>query len=341
MNADDKPLRATIAAQASEWFVANDAAPLDAGDSTALVEWLKTSPAHVEELLAVSVIARDLREACAGSEESLESLLADASTDADARPPRAFAGRWGAAALAAGLAGVGLVALWWNGTSGQRGAPDATTWQFATRHGEQQLQRLADHTLLRLNTDSAVTVRYSRNERLVTLTAGEAEFEVEHEAGRAFRVIAGAAQVVDLGTAFNVRLTPRSSVVTVLAGRVAVGPADAAKQPAPAFVQLGADQQLTVADGVWRAQPLAVDAKRATAWMHRQISFDHEPLAQVAAEFNRYSAKPIEVVTPALRGLLISGVFSTDDPETFLAFVRRLDGVRVEVTPTRILVFQK
>jgi transmembrane sensor len=60
---------------------------------------------------------------------------------------------------------------------------------------------------------------------------------------------------------------------------------------------------------------------------------------RVAAEYNRYSAKPIEIATPALRGLEISGVFATDDTEAFIAFLRSLKGVRVEVTETRIRVF--
>ena len=85
--------------------------------------------------------------------------------------------------------------------------------------------------------------------------------------------------------------------------------------------------------------PVAVDAQRTTAWLHRQIAFDHEPLEQVAAEYNRYTSKPIEIATPALRNLQISGVFATDDPEAFIAFLRSLKGVRVEVTETRIRVW--
>ena len=44
--------------------------------------------------------------------------------------------------------------------------------------------------------------------------------------------------------------------------------------------------------------------------------FDHEPLEHVVAEYNRYTAKPIEIATPALRYLQISGVFATDDAST-------------------------
>jgi transmembrane sensor len=90
----------------------------------------------------------------------------------------------------------------------------------------------------------------------------------------------------------------------------------------------------------WPAAPIAVDVERATAWLHRQILFEHEPLERVAAEFNRYTPKPIEIVSPALQHLEISGVFATDDTEAFIAFLRSLEGVRVEVTTTRIRVSQ-
>jgi transmembrane sensor len=212
-----------------------------------------------------------------------------------------------------------------------------TALHLETRHGEQLTHRLADGSVLRLNTDSAVAIRYDKNERLVMLTSGQADFEVAHEPDRAFRVFAGSAEVVDLGTKFDVRLEQDSTVVTVVEGRVAVGPSPSQNTP-PRFVQLSADQQIRVTEGEWPAIPVAVDAQRTTAWLHRQIVFDHEPLERVAAEYNRYTQKPIEIATPALRNLQISGVFATDDPDAFIAFLRSLKGVRVEVTPTRIRV---
>jgi transmembrane sensor len=106
----------------------------------------------------------------------------------------------------------------------------------------------------------------------------------------------------------------------------------------PRSVQLLANQQVRVTAADWPPTPTTVDAQHATAWLHRQIVFDQEPLERVAAEFNRYSPTPIEIVTPTLRDLQISGVFATDDTEAFIAFLRSLKGVRVEVTATRIRV---
>ena len=74
--------------------------------------------------------------------------------------------------------------------------------------------------------------------------------------------------------------------------------------------------------------------------LYRQIEFEREPLERVAAEFNRYAAKPFEIVTPALQNLQISGTFAADDSTAFIAFLRSLEGVRVEVTATRIRVSQ-
>ncbi len=323
----------------------------------------KTSPVHIEEFLGVSAIARDLKEAGTDPEYYLEAILARARAEDDepaVQPlwPRVIravrgtlSGGWltaGVAMTACAVLSIGLL-LTWNLKPVEHvsGSGAITALRFETRHGEQLTQHLADGSVLHLNTDSAVAIQYSKNERLVTLTSGQAEFEVSHELDRAFRVIAGSAEVVDLGTKFDVRLGHDATVVTVIEGRVAVGPSsmlenrgtNSSQNHASRFVELRADQQISVAEGAWPAAPIAVDAQNTTAWLRREIVFDHEPLERVATEYNRYTAKPIEIATPALRNLQITGVFATDDPEAFIAFLRSLKGVRVEVTEMRIRVW--
>jgi len=347
MSSKDQQVRAAIAEQAGEWFVTNDEGPLATEDSAALVAWLKASPAHLGEFLGVSVVARDLREACVDPDSSIDTLIARARAEDETLVrslwPRVSAAvfpsrRWLTAAVTlASLAvlSLGLSQLWSVRPASQVSMPASVpALHFATRHGQQLVQRLADSSVLHLNTDSSVTVRYSDTERLITLTSGQAVFEVAHEPQRAFRVLAGSAQVVAVGTRFDVRLTPEATLVTVVEGRVAVG----LSATSAAIIQVGADQQLRVAAAEWPARPVAVDAERTTSWLRREIVFDHEPLEQVAAEFNRYAPKPIAITTPALRSLEISGVFATDDPDAFIAFLRSLKGVRVEVTEKEIRV---
>jgi transmembrane sensor len=360
MSAREEQVRSLITQEAADWFVANRAG-LTAHERNGFAAWLRASPVHVEEYLALSVIARDLRRACEAHQNFIDDLLVRAREEEDtpARPfwPRIVETlrtpppRWQAAAVTMAVLGVvslGLLGLWTLRPAAPVSAPSSTTaLRFETQHGEQQTHRLADNSIVHLNTDTAVTVRYSNTERLVVLTSGEADFEVAHASDRPFRVLAGPAEIVDLGTKFDVRLGDKSTLVTVVEGRIAVRLAASAESTGPShghtlqLVQVDANQQITVADGEWPATPMAVDAQRTTAWLHRQIMFEREPLERVAGEFNRYSRIPIEITTPALRSLQISGVFTTDDTRGFIAFLRSLDGVRVEVTPTRILVSQQ
>src|SRR5271169_3894563 len=83
MISNEEKVRAAIAEQAGEWFVANEEGPLDARDSAALAAWLKNSPVHIEEFLGVSTIARDLKEARTDPEFSLEAILARARAEYD------------------------------------------------------------------------------------------------------------------------------------------------------------------------------------------------------------------------------------------------------------------
>jgi len=189
-----------------------------------------------------------------------------------------------------------------------------------------------------------VAVLLEPDRRLVYIERGQVVFEVAHDPRRPFRVTAGSAEVTAVGTQFDVYLQGDSTLITVVQGRVTVGPVATLGGPGTSNITrkpmpVAAGQQVRVVRGQLPPSPSEVDTHRTIAWLHRQIAFEQEPLSIVAAEFNRYATTPIEIETP-LRGLAISGVFAVDDIESFVAFLRSLDGVRVEVTATRIRVFK-
>jgi transmembrane sensor len=352
--------REVVIEQATDWLLANESDADASRDE--FVAWLRASPAHVGEYLGVAGITRELHSAC-GELAPVADLIAQARAEqsdplmapAMHAPARVYAMPKYWAAFAACL--TAAIVLGYFGYSALRSRDSATPVareatvppapvMFATRHGQQLDAPLPDNSVLHLNTDSAVEVVYSSTERLVIVESGEASFEVAHEPQREFHVLARSAEVIARGTIFDVHLDHGTTLVTVVEGKVVVGPSAARRSGvapdravATQFVPVQANQQVRVTDAGPGA-PIAVDARRETAWVRHQIVFEHEPLERIASEMNRYSTIPIEIA-PSLKSIQITGVFATDDTTSFIAFLRSLDGVTVDVSPTRILVSPK
>ena len=355
MTPSEEQVRSAVAQQAGTWFIANQSGSLEQAERAAFVAWLKVSPVHVEEYLGVALIAHDLPAAAEDPQEPLESLLELARADdsdgvvrleaslpvREPAPKRIQAPRrW---SFATSMAAVVLLlagsVLWWMRNGEFLGLPRA----YHTAHGEQIVTQLPDSSELHLNTDSSVTVRYTRIERVVEIARGQALFTVARDDHRRFRVAAGDAQIIAVGTQFDIHRRHHSTIVTVVEGSVAV----LAGQPPPPGVtgfpsgalRVSAGYQVRVDAGGVLAQPLPVDVQQTVAWLQQKIAFDRRPLGEVADEFNRYGSIPIEIDDAALRALPISGVFDAYDIDSFLAFLQTLEGVRVERTNARIRVF--
>jgi transmembrane sensor len=350
MSATNDQVRQLITQRAADWFVANRAG-MTPEQRQSFTDWLKTSPVHVEEYLAIAVIGRDLRRACTLTAHSVDALIERARNDDDStieslrplRDPKTNDGvrrgwRFTVVAMSFALLLTSALVLFYKRTPAPTASliDEVTTSHYQTGHGQQRSYLLADRSVVHLNTDSGITIRYSKQERSVSLSRGEAVFDVAHESARPFRVTTNAAQIIDVGTRFDVRLTEAATLITVIEGQVEVRSASAGPNSDALHVRAG--QQARVTDGGMMFPPASVDAGRATAWLHRQISFDREPLEKVAAEFNRYAMKSIAITTPELRGLRVSGIFTTDDTAAFVAFLRSLEGVQVEETATQIVV---
>ena len=365
----DEQIRFAIAQQAAEWFTAQRTSSLDEEGRTAFAGWLKTSPVHVDEYLRMAAISSELRATAQDPQLPVAAWVAEATSEShgmeapDAVAPGSQRGAPNVIPLRPGskprderraglwvpsgwrlawtlaIPAIALVAFFVSFLLGGKPAR-----AYETAHGQQHTWQLPDGTTLRLNTDSAVEVRLSATERLIDLSRGEAFFEVSHDPLRRFRVSAGGAQIIAVGTQFDVYRYGRTVQVTVLAGRVAVfngharSPAGAAVLP-PGTLQLAAGQQLRIVGGVIEGRPSKVDLHDAEAWLRGQIAFEQRPLGEVAAEFNRYVTVPIMIDDPSLRAVPVSGVFDARDSESFLAFLQARKGIAIERSPARIRVF--
>lgn len=237
------------------------------------------------------------------------------------------AGRGGSRPWVSGMAAALVVVMaaslgWW---IWQR--PDYEH-SFATARGEQLDETLPDGSRLRLDTATRVTVVFRHGRREVRLSDGQAYFQVEHDPGRPFDVLAGPLRVTDLGTRFSVRYTPEIAgndgvQVAVEEGRVRVGPASRFGLVSRlwngghgAAVVLAAGQQVASDAGGGLGQVSPVPEGEIAAWRDNRISFDNTPLAQALAEFERYGPTHL-TAGPRVAALGVTGTFNPRKLENF------------------------
>jgi transmembrane sensor len=201
--------------------------------------------------------------------------------------------------------------------------------QLQTKFGEQGSFLLADGSRVTLNSASKIEVRLRKDHRLVSLVAGEALFEVAHDASRPFDVRAGEATLRAVGTQFDVDMRPTRTTVTVTEGRVAVLSADGGRERGIPMPTLGAADQLVITPGGALVPRHGADVTAALSWTQHKLIFQHRSLGEVAEEFNRYNRERIVIASKELRDQEITGAFASNDPASFLGFLSGIRGVRI------------
>jgi transmembrane sensor len=194
---------------------------------------------------------------------------------------------------------------------------------LSTGYAEQRIVDLTDGTQVTLNANSRLIVDYTDRLRQVTLTQGEALFNVTKHQNRPFVVIIGNRKVVALGTSFEVRredTVEASFTVTLIEGRVAVQPirvpVASSFDASDGSTVLRPGQRLRfAASGTDAVDSPPID--KVTAWQRGQLIFEDTSIRDAAAEFNRYAKRRLKIDSGVSDQIRVGGVFRIGDPESF------------------------
>ncbi|MFT3800600.1 MAG: FecR domain-containing protein [Burkholderiaceae bacterium] len=229
----------------------------------------------------------------------------------------------------AGLLGVAALSGWlglrhWNDTPVYEG-----DWSTPPR---QQLSRipLPDGSVLALAADGALRATFWRRRREAALVRGHAYFDVAADAQRPWTVHTRLGRVHVLGTAFGISDRGGDIHVSVAHGLVRVSAAGGASR------DLAAGQRITLREGhageapaLGEVQTLsAATAQDVAAWRDGWWRFTGASLAEVAAEFNAYSTRPLRIA-PGAAALALTGSFPIQRPQLLLDALPRALPVRV------------
>lgn len=288
---------------AAEWFSRRQTSAFGPRDECVFQDWLLADAAH--------------REAWARTERMWDRLGAAVRTSAPISPagrlyPRSSA-RVSVAAVA--LAACILVAI--AGWHLFAGTLFPRTYQ--TSVGETRSFTLVDGSVVTLDTDSRMRVRYGESRREVELTAGVAFFDVSPDKSRPFVVSAALGRVTVLGTRFEVRSAPDRLRVVLVEGSVRLDAPDGpdGEEQAAGGMSLRSGQMATRTADQSHWATSAADIEAALAWQRGLLVMRDRPLEQALSEVNRYSTTQLRIGEPALRRLRVSGVFRAGDVESF------------------------
>ncbi|HEX7815614.1 FecR family protein [Dyella sp.] len=339
-----------ITEQAASWYLDQREGLSDA-EQRQFLAWLRRSPVHLHEYLAIAQLHGDMQAATALEKLDAHALVELAAAESAvvslrhgplpssaahvARRKRQRVMPWLAAVAGLVLAmTVAWIAL----------APTGGPIQiYAADAGSVRSLSLTDGTLVQLDKGSAIAVRFDEHVRHIEVQRGSAVFDIGKDPARPLSVTVGDHLLRDIGTVFAVHSDGAQADVMVLSGRIQVlergsrwNPWTASSSRLLADLH-GGERWHVDAFGQTshddRADPAAV-----TAWLPADIRFQRDTVANVARRFNAYTTRPLDIEDEDIARTRLSGTFHARDVDAFLAYLKTFPRVRIVREPDRIRV---
>lgn len=232
----------------------------------------------------------------------------------------------------------------------------STNGIMTTDIGEQQRVTLSDGSVVNINTNTSIDVKFSRQAREIILLKGEAHFNVAKDEDWPFRVVTGSSQISALGTVFNVRVNDNTTDVVVAEGRVGVASINQRQSGKPTktnTITLGLlragekasivskpdnDRALTSTLELFEKLDSA-SIQRSLSWTQGSLVFAGETLAEVVQEISRYTPITIEFSDPEIGAIRIGGRFPVGKTEAMFAALETDFGLHVsQVEDGRVFI---
>lgn len=187
--------------------------------------------------------------------------------------------------------------------------------------GGPQSVALEDGSILTLDAQSAVNLRFTPQRRDIDLLKGAALFDVAHDPGRPFVVHGLGVTAMAVGTVYTVGRDDDNLWVMVKHGVVRVD------TPGLGSAEVRAGQRVGYEGELHAVEDVDVDAR--LAWQRDRLIFNLTPLEDVVAALNRYRPGYIVITDSSLARLPVSGVFRIERADDVLAMLEQAFPIKV------------
>jgi transmembrane sensor len=318
----DNPNQETLRIAADWWMRLREPAATERTMEQWLA-WTEEDASHLTAFESITALAAQLGEL---GEVSRAQLVAEFV------PPVARSRRWLPMAAAAALVGVALLGGYMTWMSYNQSSASQV---YSSAVAAQREVTLEDGSRVSLGGATRLTVRFSRDQREVELSDGEAYFEVVHNAERPFVVHVGQLIIHDVGTAFDVRRTGDRVTVSMAEGRVRIVDRRGSNDTGLDAI---AGQRVSYDPAHPALNISSTDPGQVAAWRDARLEFDNEPLAVVVANINRYSARPVRIADADLAPMTFTGTVRTDAIDDWLHALPQVLPLRVSETGGQLIL---
>jgi transmembrane sensor len=244
--------------EAATWYLDMQDLP-DARTQAQFMGWLRRSPQHVAEYMAMAQMHGDMRAALAAEGMTVEELRTLAASESSVVALRRDGGRDGgrdrgrehpspmnrlprqAAADApcrsrfigdprprksrtpamTWTAATAAALLLCGGLTAAWPSPAESGTRYAAGIDVREVT-LDDDTVVQLSPQSAMVVSFAADARHIELVQGSASFDIGKDPSRPMKVTVGRQQIDDIGTVFDVQRNDSGAQVTVVSGQVSL-----------------------------------------------------------------------------------------------------------------------
>jgi transmembrane sensor len=226
---------------------------------------------------------------------------------------------------------VSVLGAWYIISKRNNSAADGGQTIVITAKGQRKSFTLPDGTTVWLNSDSRLSypIQFDKKQRLVTL-AGEAYFEVKHNAAHPFIVHTSKIDIQDIGTVFDVKAYPLENKVetSLIKGAVQVSVLQGDKK----IVILQPQQKFVLVTSTLSHMAASCDSSfvshtttdpesqvaRETEWRKGFLSFDNESFSDLAIELERWYNIKVIFQNPAFKNYRFTGTLNDEGFDTVM-----------------------
>lgn len=187
---------------------------------------------------------------------------------------------------------------------------------------------LADGSKVYLDRNTQVRVAYVQEERRLWLDKGQAYFKVKSNSYRPFYVHADTRLIKVVGTEFEVSRYDNHQInVAVHEGIVEV---KATPKSSPAYLYAGSQATSTLANDNFVISSVNIDS--VGSWRFGQLHFFERPLNEVIAKLKPYLDINIQISSPEIAEMKVSGIANINDAKDFITAIPLILPVNVVFT---------